>query len=69
VSASDVLGTGWYGAVASEAGPGKTVAVAGDGAVGLLAVLAAKVELPLERATEGYRATDQPQAIEVLLRP
>jgi threonine dehydrogenase-like Zn-dependent dehydrogenase len=39
---SDVLGTGWFGAVAAEAGPGKTVAVVGDGAVGLLAVLAAK---------------------------
>jgi threonine dehydrogenase-like Zn-dependent dehydrogenase len=42
LSASDVLGTGWFGAVAAEAGPGKTVAVVGDGAVGLLAVLAAK---------------------------
>jgi threonine dehydrogenase-like Zn-dependent dehydrogenase len=42
VAASDVLGTGWFGAVAAEAGPGKTVAVVGDGAVGLLAVLAAK---------------------------
>src|SRR6266545_3823924 len=42
LSASDVLGTGWFGAVAAEASPGKTVAVVGDGAVGLLAVLAAK---------------------------
>src|ERR671916_2460280 len=42
VAASDVLGTGWFGAVAAEAGPGKTVAVVGDGAVGLMAVLAAK---------------------------
>ena len=41
VSASDVLGTGWFGAVAAQAGPGKTVAVVGDGAVGLHAVLAA----------------------------
>ena len=41
LTASDVLGTGWFGAVAAEAGPGKTVAVVGDGAVGLLAVLAA----------------------------
>jgi threonine dehydrogenase-like Zn-dependent dehydrogenase len=41
LAASDVLGTGWFGAVAAEAGPGKTVAVVGDGAVGLLAVLAA----------------------------
>ena len=36
LAASDVLGTGWFGAVAAEAGPGKTVAVVGDGAVGLL---------------------------------
>jgi threonine dehydrogenase-like Zn-dependent dehydrogenase len=42
LAASDVLGTGWFGAVAAEAGPGKTVTVVGDGAVGLLAVLAAK---------------------------
>jgi threonine dehydrogenase-like Zn-dependent dehydrogenase len=41
LAASDVLGTGWFGAVAAEAGPHKTVAVVGDGAVGLLAVLAA----------------------------
>src|SRR5829696_5042407 len=41
LAASDVLGTGWFGAVAAEVGPGKTVAVVGDGAVGLLAVLAA----------------------------
>jgi threonine dehydrogenase-like Zn-dependent dehydrogenase len=48
LSASDVLGTGWFAAVAAEAGPGKTVAVVGDGAVGLLAVLAAK-QLGAER--------------------
>jgi threonine dehydrogenase-like Zn-dependent dehydrogenase len=42
LAASDVLATGWFGAVAAEAGPGKTVAVVGDGAVGLLAVLAAR---------------------------
>jgi threonine dehydrogenase-like Zn-dependent dehydrogenase len=42
LAASDVLGTGWFAAVAAEAGPGKTVAVVGDGAVGLLGVLAAK---------------------------
>jgi threonine dehydrogenase-like Zn-dependent dehydrogenase len=42
LAASDVLGTGWFGAVAAEAGPGKTVAVVGDGAVGLFGVLAAK---------------------------
>src|ERR687894_1836833 len=42
LAASDVLGTGWFGAVAAEAGPGKTVVVVGDGAVGLMAVLAAR---------------------------
>lgn len=42
LAASDVLGTGWFAAVAADAGPGKTVAVVGDGAVGLLGVLAAK---------------------------
>ena len=48
LTASDVLGTGWFGAVAAGAGPGKVVAVVGDGAVGLLAVLAAR-ELGAER--------------------
>ena len=44
LAASDVLGTGWYAAVAANAGPGKTIAVVGDGAVGLSAVLAAKAQ-------------------------
>src|SRR4051794_40106982 len=48
LAASDVLGTGWFAAVAAEAGPSKTVAVVGDGAVGLLAVLAAR-QLGAER--------------------
>lgn len=39
---SDVMGTGWFAADAAQVKPGKTVAVIGDGAVGLLAVLAAK---------------------------
>jgi threonine dehydrogenase-like Zn-dependent dehydrogenase len=42
LAASDVLGTGWFAAVAAEAGAGKTVAVVGDGAVGLMGILAAK---------------------------
>ncbi|HET7477072.1 MAG TPA: zinc-dependent alcohol dehydrogenase family protein [Dermatophilaceae bacterium] len=42
LAGSDVLGTGWFAAVAAAVGPGKTVAVVGDGAVGLLGVLAAK---------------------------
>jgi threonine dehydrogenase-like Zn-dependent dehydrogenase len=48
LAASDVLGTGWFAAVAAEVGPGKTVAVVGDGAVGLLGVLAAR-QLGAER--------------------
>lgn len=39
---SDVAATGWHGAVSALAGPGKSIAVVGDGAVGLCAVLAAK---------------------------
>jgi threonine dehydrogenase-like Zn-dependent dehydrogenase len=42
LAASDVLGTGWFAAAAAQAGPQRTVAVVGDGAVGLLGVLAAK---------------------------
>jgi threonine dehydrogenase-like Zn-dependent dehydrogenase len=48
LAASDVLGTGWFGAAAADVRPGKTVAVVGDGAVGLLGVLAAK-QLGAER--------------------
>jgi threonine dehydrogenase-like Zn-dependent dehydrogenase len=48
LAASDVLGTGWFGAVAAAVGPGKTVAVVGDGAVGLLGVMAAN-QLGAER--------------------
>lgn len=39
---SDVMGTGWFAAVAAYVRPGNTVAVVGDGAVGLLGVLSAK---------------------------
>jgi threonine dehydrogenase-like Zn-dependent dehydrogenase len=42
LATSDVLGTGWFAADAAVVGPGKTVAVVGDGAVGLCAMLAAK---------------------------
>jgi threonine dehydrogenase-like Zn-dependent dehydrogenase len=48
LAASDVLGTGWFAAVAAEVGPGKTVAVVGDGAVGLLGIMAAR-QLGAER--------------------
>src|SRR3989441_12364573 len=39
---SDVMGTGWFAAEAANVKPGATVAVVGDGAVGLLGVLSAK---------------------------
>jgi threonine dehydrogenase-like Zn-dependent dehydrogenase len=42
LAASDVLGTGWFAADAANVKAGATVAVVGDGAVGLLAVLSAK---------------------------
>jgi threonine dehydrogenase-like Zn-dependent dehydrogenase len=58
LAASDVLGTGWFGAVAAEAGPGKTVVVVGDGAVGLHAVLAAK-RLGAERIIAMSRHADR----------
>jgi threonine dehydrogenase-like Zn-dependent dehydrogenase len=69
LAASDVLGTGWFGAVAAQAGPRKTVAVVGDGAVGLLAVLAAKQlgaeqiiamsrHAPRQQLARDYGATD-----------
>ena len=48
LATSDVLGTGWFGADAARVQPGKMVAVVGDGAVGLCAVLAAK-QLGAER--------------------
>ena len=58
LAASDVLGTGWFAAVAAEAGPGKTVAVVGDGAVGLLGVLAAE-QLGAERIVAFSRHADR----------
>ena len=42
VPLTDVMSTGHHAAVAAGVGPGSTVAVVGDGAVGLCAVLAAK---------------------------
>ncbi len=39
---SDVMATGHHAALAANVGPGKTVAVVGDGAVGLCAVIAAR---------------------------
>src|SRR5437762_10112903 len=45
---SDVMGTGWFAAVAADVQPGKTVVIVGDGAVGLLGVLSAR-QLGAER--------------------
>lgn len=42
LSLSDVMGTGHHAAVGARVGPGKRVAVVGDGAVGLCGVIAAK---------------------------
>ncbi|POM24937.1 S-(hydroxymethyl)mycothiol dehydrogenase [Actinomadura rubteroloni] len=58
LTASDVLGTGWFAAVAAAAGPGRTVAVVGDGAVGLLGVLAAR-EMGAERIVMFSRHADR----------
>ncbi|GEE03103.1 IMP dehydrogenase [Gordonia spumicola] len=58
LAASDVLGTGWFAAVAADVKPGSTVAVVGDGAVGLLGVLAAK-ELGAERIIAMSRHADR----------
>src|SRR5437763_598095 len=41
LAASDVLGTGWFGDVAADAGPRETVRVLGAGGVGLRRVCAA----------------------------
>jgi threonine dehydrogenase-like Zn-dependent dehydrogenase len=39
---TDVMGTGHHAAVAAKVGPGKIVAIVGDGAVGLCGVIASK---------------------------
>jgi threonine dehydrogenase-like Zn-dependent dehydrogenase len=48
LATSDVLGTGWYAAWEAGVQPGGTAVVVGDGAVGLMGVLAAK-EMGAER--------------------
>lgn len=58
LAASDVFGTGWFGARAAEVRPGKTVAVVGDGAVGLLAILSAR-HLGAERIIAMSRHADR----------
>ena len=58
LSTSDVLGTGWFGALAADVAPGKTVAVVGDGAVGLLGILSAK-QMGAERIIAMSRNPDR----------
>lgn len=58
LAASDVLGTGWFAAVAAAVEPGKNVAIVGDGAVGLLGVLAA-AQLGAERIVIFSRHEDR----------
>jgi threonine dehydrogenase-like Zn-dependent dehydrogenase len=48
LASSDVLGTGWYAAWAAGVRTGSTVVVVGDGAVGLMGILASK-EMGAER--------------------
>lgn len=58
LAASDVLGTGWFAADAAAVGPGKSVVVVGDGAVGLMGVLAAR-EMGAERIIAMSRHADR----------
>lgn len=58
LAASDVLGTGWFAADAAQAGPGKVVAVVGDGAVGLMGILSAK-QMGAERIIAMSRHADR----------
>ncbi|WP_298245001.1 zinc-dependent alcohol dehydrogenase family protein [uncultured Bradyrhizobium sp.] len=64
LATSDVLGTGWYAADAANVREGSTAVVVGDGAVGLMGVLAAK-EMGAERIIAMSRhKTRQQLAIE-----
>jgi threonine dehydrogenase-like Zn-dependent dehydrogenase len=58
LTASDVLGTGWFAADAANVKPGATAVVVGDGAVGLLATLSAK-EMGAERIVVMSRHADR----------
>ncbi|RWZ53075.1 IMP dehydrogenase [Labedella phragmitis] len=55
---ADVMGTGHHAAVSAGVGPGSTVVVVGDGAVGLCAVLASK-RLGAERIVAMSRHADR----------
>jgi threonine dehydrogenase-like Zn-dependent dehydrogenase len=64
LSLSDVMGTGWFAAVAADVRPGMTVAVVGDGAVGLLGVLSAR-QLGAERIIAMSRHEQRQKLAEV----
>ena len=55
---SDVMSTGHHAAISAQVGPGRTVVVVGDGAVGLCGVLAAK-RLGAERIIAMSRHEDR----------
>ena len=55
---TDVMGTGHHAALAAKVGPGKTVAVVGDGAVGLCGVIAVQAA----RRRADHPARQQPGA-------
>jgi threonine dehydrogenase-like Zn-dependent dehydrogenase len=59
LSTSDVMGTGLHGAVLAGVTEGSTVAVIGDGAVGLCAVLGAKAILGADRVILMSRHADR----------
>jgi threonine dehydrogenase-like Zn-dependent dehydrogenase len=59
LAASDVMGTGLHGAVLAGVAEGSTVAVIGDGAVGLCAVLGARTVLGAERVFLMSRHADR----------
>ncbi|MCP3101105.1 zinc-dependent alcohol dehydrogenase family protein [Myxococcus sp. K15C18031901] len=63
LAVSDVFGTGWFAADAANVKAGSTVAVVGDGAVGLLAVLSAK-----QKGAERIIAMSRHPARQVLAR-
>src|ERR1700712_3128120 len=60
---SDVMGTGHHAAISARVATGQTVAVVGDGAVGLSAVLAAK-RIGAERIIAMSRHADRQQLAE-----
>jgi threonine dehydrogenase-like Zn-dependent dehydrogenase len=83
LAASDVLGTGWFGAVAADAGPGKTVVVGGPAPVRrflpeLIDLIWHRqidpdkvfdLTLPLEDVAQGYKAMDERRSFKTLLMP